>query len=726
MAAATVAPSPTTNDLFRDDERNQETDRLLSFASSTEESHDFSSVQSYYTPTIRPDNEPTEAAYQSNLKENHNNLSQAPIWHSFSSATTIDPQTSVRSSTRVETRLWWPLSTIREWSSSLVSSLDRNALAFGTRMSVSITVASLFVLIGGDQGVEYPQGMWVIITVLFVCWFPSLDAASVVEKSLQRIYGTLIGASVGVLCGVASVYFCGLHKNGQAIFVGTCIASYTFVLCWAALQYPVQALPGAPPTPSTTTTTTGPKIIARYNYACILSLLTFYICILPFYSDSNSEARWTKALYRILNVLIGCLMGAALSIFILPRSTVQILQRKIQLQIQLAGQASQAVLYHAADHFSESAYVPLALAEELMLESIRTTSSTTSVRQQQQQQQQRSFRTKLTASHRPWRNHNQDEEEDGSPYRAFSTATAAAAAVVIGRADEALMTQEKAIQESRLIQAQLNMLSYDPFQFTAPDHVVAKFRTEVAHTLARALRIQHTVVLIDGIVRNDPKHDFGEAHIGLFATVGTLIGKMLSVPLDQEAAQELQSKMVQIRRSIVELASVVSTSSLEDVTAAPEESSMEKGDDVMRVVGSRHNMQTLLLNDHEEEEPKDTGKERWHEASNVLLNEKEATTTTRTGDVVDDMGGKGAPKLVRGSRVCALLFLQLVEHLAFRSIRLYESWKYCELLYQAATTTTLQDQSMDDPTNRAHRHRSVRQLHTLHQQSRLAKQGMHG
>jgi len=44
----------------------------------------------------------------------------------------------------------------------------------------------------------------------------------------------------------------------------------------------------------------------------------------------------------------------------------------------------------------------------------------------------------------------------------------------------------------------------------------------------------------------------------------------------------------------------------------------------------------------------------------------------------NDCGGRGAPKHIQGSRVCALLFLQLVEHLALRSLRTFQAWKQCD------------------------------------------------
>jgi len=134
------------------------------------------------------------------------------------------------------------------------------------------------------------------------------------------------------------------------------------------------------------------------------------------------------------------------------------------------------------------------------------------------------------------------------------------------------------------------------------------------------------MVLIDGIVRNDPKHKFSEEHLELLANVGTLIRSMLSVPLDvttsDVTAKQLSVNLVAMRRMIVDLSAAVSTS--------PE----------LQMYGSSSGLPSLL-----------------------------------EGEVDDDRGGTGYPKHVQGSHVCSLLFLQLVEHLALRSVRLYQSWK---------------------------------------------------
>ena len=562
-----------------------------------------------------------------------------------------------------------------------------DAVHFGIRMAVCMTISSLFSLWPG----QYPQAMWVLITVLFVCWFPNLDAASVVEKSFQRLYGTFIGASVGLLCGFVSLAILGwrgetpnsnlgtssvlsgnpkeivYHTDRQAFFLGCCICIYTYIICWAAVQYKVR----------------GKSIISSYNYACILCLLTFYICLMPFYVDDDDgggsngaaidnknnnpnrhpHARWNKALFRVMNVLVGCILGAVLSVTVLPRSTVQIIQRKMERQIQLAGQASRAVLWSAAEHFSDNILVN---DDDLKNDEKREWSDEAQDGQNSLQNDgswgflwrpTTCYRTSLLASERTWRQQSSrlDSRDDG---------------------DEALKKQEAAIHESRLITSQLGMLKYDPFHLGTPDRIIQAFSNEVRNTLSRALRIQHTIVLLDGIVRNDPKHDFSERHIQLFVDVGSLIHDMLVSPSEQNTTEAdnckrkedsyngLKQKLAQVRGCIVELANVVAQTSHE-VPAH------EIGKIGVGIIGSRHNLAGMLLDSDE--------------AIGSDMEKGDITGGTSDNKPSDeDDQGRGSPKFVHGSRVCALLFLQLVEHLALRSIRLYQSWKYCEALFQAA------------------------------------------
>ena len=79
------------------------------------------------------------------------------------------------------------------------SALDRDAIHFGARLTLLFTLSALFIVVQPD-GWEWPEGQWVVITVLFVSWFPRLDAASVIEKSIQRMYVCCIICLLSVFC----------------------------------------------------------------------------------------------------------------------------------------------------------------------------------------------------------------------------------------------------------------------------------------------------------------------------------------------------------------------------------------------------------------------------------------------------------------------------------------------------------------------------------------------
>mmetsp|Transcript_13942 Transcript_13942/g.30263 ORF Transcript_13942/g.30263 Transcript_13942/m.30263 type:complete len:523 (+) Transcript_13942:114-1682(+) len=445
--------------------------------------------------------------------------------------------------------------------------LDQDSIQFGVRMSVCLTVSSLFVLtkIPGEEG-GFQEGMWVLITVLFVCWFPSMDVASVLEKSVQRLLGTLIGAGLGLACGFLSAEVKKAYGLcAQAICLGSSIAVVSFFVCVYATVRVRRA-----------------RLIETMNYAVILCMLTFIICIMPFYSLHDKP--WRKSVYRISNVVIGCFLGVGLSMLVFPRPTVPILQDKMTKQIELAGEASEAVLHTAADAFADKTYVPGALADKLA-----------------SSQDRHSIRLVLPPNRRNWR-------EPDCEY-SFKHGH-----------DAVLEKYDAAMKGYRAAKAQLGKLKYDPFNIGQPNDLLQIFTNEVSQTLARAERIQTTVVLIDGIVRNDPNHKFSEEHLVLLANVGTLVRKMLSAPLDSTASdaveKKLSMKLVSLRRMIVDLATTVSASS-----------------------------------------------------------ESQLPSIVSIDNMVDDDAGQGAPKHVQGSHVCSLLFLQLAEHLALRSVRLYESWK---------------------------------------------------
>jgi len=176
----------------------------------------------------------------------------------------------------------------RSWLSKMcrraLKRIDSGAVQFAFRLSTGLTLSSLFVLIRTDDFV-YPDAMWVLVSVLFVSWFPALDAASVIEKILQRLYGTFFGAFLGLSCGFISLLF--PSRTSQCVFLACCMFFCNFGIVFASAQCQVG----------------GVKLIKKYAYATILAVLTFCIALLPFALDE--KPKWERAMFRVMNVIVG-------------------------------------------------------------------------------------------------------------------------------------------------------------------------------------------------------------------------------------------------------------------------------------------------------------------------------------------------------------------------------------------------------------------------------------
>lgn len=180
---------------------------------------------------------------------------------------------------------------------------------------------------------------------------------------------------------------------------------------------------------------------------------------------------------------------------------------------------------------------------------------------------------------------------------------------------------------------------YDPFHVVVNKEEARAAQVEIARTLARALRIQTTIVVMDGMVRNDANYDSLPSQLLLFAETGTLIKQMLTVPLridsSDDAANRLFLALEEIRKWI-------------------------------------QTMSTAVAGDEDDfEELRFQGIERFRKG--LLETPPDLLSGMRT---MGDENGRGIPRDVTGRHDNTLFFLQLVEHLILRSLRLYQVWKH--------------------------------------------------
>jgi len=386
-----------------------------------------------------------------------------------------------------------------------------------------------------------------------------MDAASVIKKTIQRIQGTVMGAILGILVGYFSYV---LDENQgqakQAVFLGVMIALVTFLYTFLFVQY---------------------RYIASHSYAGLVGLMTFAIALEPFYQDQGPYA-WYKAVLRVVNVIIGCVIGGIISLVVFPKSTKGLVREKLVSQINLAGEASQAVMMWSAKVFSGQG-VPSFLGSVL-----------TECRNGGEIRE------------------GEDDKEDIAANNAYS----------------------KAIKQWKDTKSLFPLMEYDARLRCATKvgrmkhEAQEKFNNQAAIVLARAFRLQTTAVLLHSIARNDQGHDFSDDELNTFSFIGHLIGSLLQCPFSEnseEIANELLDQLVYIREF-----------ALDEAVDVAEAARASSNGDASSMTLMRDALRLRLANAE----------------------------------------GK-MPLSLYSSDNSSLLFLQLVEHLCLRSLRLYYASK---------------------------------------------------
>lgn len=92
-------------------------------------------------------------------------------------------------------------------------------------------------------------------------------------------------------------------------------------------------------------------------------ILTYCIALLPFATEP--DPKYERALYRVMNVIVGCAVGAVGSIVVCPKSTQDVLREKTVNQVRMAGDACEAVMELASDYMGGGVAIRR-LADELV------------------------------------------------------------------------------------------------------------------------------------------------------------------------------------------------------------------------------------------------------------------------------------------------------------------------------------------------------------------------
>jgi len=141
--------------------------------------------------------------------------------------------------------------------------------------------------------------------------------ASSMKKSFHRLVGTIVGAAIGLAVGFLSSLI-GYGSRGQAAFIGIMIALQSFAIPFYCHQ-------------------------KKYTpYGLVLGFITMGMASLAFYTLEPEP--WSIAVWRSVNIMIGCLIAGIFPFFIYPRSIETVLDTSIDKTMKHMSKAIQLLL----------------------------------------------------------------------------------------------------------------------------------------------------------------------------------------------------------------------------------------------------------------------------------------------------------------------------------------------------------------------------------------------
>jgi hypothetical protein len=205
-----------------------------------------------------------------------------------------------------------------------LSGLDKKigeSAKFAFRVSLALTISSLFSLCFGVESEQvFPDAIWIYISACVVSWQATPDTGSVLQKLWQRAVGTTIGGLLGLGLGAISLTIPEQGSPWQAAYIGVCNSIVSFAIVYCVCEHGLRA-----------------------HYASILGTLTFGMALLPFYQEEPLNA-WNVAVFRIIDIVIGGLIGSIASLMVFPVSTRTLIDAKISNSTKQAGYTALEVL----------------------------------------------------------------------------------------------------------------------------------------------------------------------------------------------------------------------------------------------------------------------------------------------------------------------------------------------------------------------------------------------
>ena len=183
---------------------------------------------------------------------------------------------------------------------------DHDTFVWSLRLSIGLTIASLFVLVQ-PAGYVYPEGIWVFITVAVVNSNPRTDVATVFKTCYRRIQGTTYSSALGLLVGYMSFVIYESTDNdrtAQAIFMCVAVAVYGFVHSYVI-----------------------DRIGLRNSYSTTLAGFTFGVSLFGFL---NHGRPWLSGTMRVVNIFIGITLSCVIAVTVFPFPTQTMVQQNVR------------------------------------------------------------------------------------------------------------------------------------------------------------------------------------------------------------------------------------------------------------------------------------------------------------------------------------------------------------------------------------------------------------
>jgi gas vesicle protein len=212
-----------------------------------------------------------------------------------------------------------------------------DSIKFALRVSLALTLGSVFCLaFGARLESGYPDAQWVYITAGVVSWQSNPDTGSVFKKAWQRSLGTTVGGLLGLGVGTISLAIPEHGSSAQATYIGVTNSLITFAIVYATCEMGF-----------------------RRNYSSILGTFTFGIVLLAFCNTEAKDA-WRVAFYRIINILLGGIIGSVASLVAFPISTKHLVESKVSAAMKQAGETATEVLSAIGDENGLPSYHSIA------------------------------------------------------------------------------------------------------------------------------------------------------------------------------------------------------------------------------------------------------------------------------------------------------------------------------------------------------------------------------